>query len=66
MRGRLSLHKAGQRQLLVLILVLLAVSLGTELASAPQSLEEGKLLPAEKTLHASLDRQLGPGAKEGS
>ena len=64
--GWLGLHEPGQRELLVLILVLLAVSLGAELAPAPQSLEEGKLLPAEKTLHTSLDRHVGPDAKEGT
>ena len=64
--GRLGLQEPGQRELLVLFLVLLAVSLGAELAPAPQALEEGKLLPAEKTLHTSLDRHVGPDAQEGT
>jgi hypothetical protein len=63
--GRLRLQEPGQCELLVLFLVLLTMSLRAELASASQSLEEGKLLPAEKTLHASLHRHVSPNAQEG-
>jgi hypothetical protein len=45
------LEEPGERELLVLFLVFLAVSLGAELAPASQPFEEGKLLSAEKTLH---------------
>jgi hypothetical protein len=48
------LEEPSQRQLLILFLVLLAMSLGAELAPAPQALEEGELLPAEKTLHTEF------------
>ena len=61
---RLGLHQPGQGQLLVLILVLLTMSLRTELAPTAQTLEEGKLLPAEQTLHENLDRPFAPNTLE--
>ena len=55
----LGLQQAAQRQLIVFFLILLAVRLGTEFAAARKFFEQGKLLPAVETAHASFIGQNG-------
>jgi len=51
---RLGLQQAVQGELVVLFLVLLAVSVGTELPAAGPAFEQGQLLAAIQTPHVSL------------